>query len=162
MRIPEVKARNSSIAGPMPSPESTTSRKNRYSHGRPGNGDDVGVCQEKVATLRQRNRMRRDAANLRERSARRGDQAVADAQLRFAHDMQRVRAEQIVVLVDGSGERVLDRHDPAGRVARFDGAEQVHESGAGYEMDRGTMRLEGGGVAERARLALDGDRLRHQ
>ena len=83
---------------------------------------------------------------------------MADAQLRFGHDMQLVYAEQVIILVHRPSECVFDRDDAAGCVARFDGAEQVHERRARHELERRPMRLERGGMTERSRLALDGDR----
>jgi hypothetical protein len=82
---------------------------------------------------------------------------VADADLRFRHDVQRMRAEGVVGLVDRAGERVLDRHHAARCLARFDGAEQLVEGRARNEPYARAEYLLRRRVAERSRFSLDGD-----
>jgi len=87
---------------------------------------------------------------------------VTDAQLGFGDHMQRMRAEQVVILVHRPGKRILDRHDAPGRRAAFDRAEQLHERDAGDEPDNVAVSFECRDMAERSCFALNRDGLRHR
>src|SRR5690348_13116733 len=89
-----------------------------------------------------------------------GDETVTHADLRLRHDVERVSAQEVVVLVYGPRERVLDGDGAACRLARLHGPEQLLETRAGHEPDVRPQRLERRGMAERAGLPLNGDRNR--
>jgi len=73
---------------------------------------------------------------------------VTHADPRLRHDVERVRAQEIVVLVHRPGERVLDGNRSPCGVARLDGSEQLLEAGARHQSDVGPERLERRRVAE--------------
>src|SRR5690242_10049828 len=63
----------------------------------------------------------------------------------------------VVVLMNASVQGVLDRNYRVCRLLRLQGAEHFVESRAGKDVHVGSQQFPGGGVAERARLALKRD-----
>jgi len=59
--------------------------------------------------------------------ARDPDEAVADRQDRLGDDRERRVVEQVMCLVDRTGERALDRHDAVRAVAADDGLDDLAE-----------------------------------
>ncbi len=116
------------------------------------------MCSEEPAALRQGDRMRRHPPNGGPLGAGPGDETVTHAHLCFGHDVERVRAQEIVVLVHGPREGVLDGDRSPCRVARLDGPEQLLEGRTRDEPDVWPERLERRGMAERAGFALNRDR----
>ena len=85
------------------------------------------------------------------------DEAVAHADLRFPYDVERVRAQEVVVLMHGPGERVFDGDRSPGRVSLLDRQKELLETGAGHEPDVGPERLKRRRMAERSGFALNRD-----
>ena len=111
--------------------------------------------QEPIA-LRQRLRMRIDAAHPLHRHAGQRQQVVDDRQLDLADDRQVVLEEQIEVAVDAAPDRVLDRqHAVVGR-PRVDRVEDVLEAAARHELGVG-IHLPRRRLAERSGLTLIGN-----
>ena len=79
--------------------------------------------------------MRGHAADHAQGRARPPDQALADAQLRLSHDVQRPALEPVVVLVDRAGEGVLDRHERAVGLALDHRVEELVEGGPRQHLD---------------------------
>src|SRR6266702_1006681 len=86
---------------------------------------------------------------------------MLDPQLGFSGHVERVRAEQIVILVHRPREGILDRHDPTPRRSRFDRAKYLDEGRARKQADGWPVCLERCRMTERAGFPLDGDRVRH-
>ena len=76
-------------------------------------GDRFDVLERRAGTraLRERLRMRQHPPHVLEPHARQRQQVVDDRHLHFADDRQFALDEQVVVAVNRSADRVLDRHD---------------------------------------------------
>ena len=75
--------------------------------------------------------MRIDVRNLPETGAGMNDQVMLYAQGCFGNYLKRVPGKQIIILVDASGERVLDRDDAALRFASNYRIKNIFEGKAG-------------------------------
>jgi len=64
---------------------------------------------EEVQALVDRYRMRKNLADLREAQAGRSNQVVHDAHIGFRGDREVVFQQQVIILMDGPMQRVLDR-----------------------------------------------------
>ena len=73
---------------------------------------DVGQAAQEVLALRERLRVRADAADLRQLGPRQGDQLVHHLELGLRDDRQIVLEQQVVVAMDAAAGRVLDRQQP--------------------------------------------------
>ena len=78
--------------------------------------DRLEPAQQSLALL-QSSGVRIDMRNLPETGARVNDQVMLYAQGCFGNYLERVPGKQIIILVDASGERVLNRDDAALRFA---------------------------------------------
>jgi len=111
---------------------------------------------KKVAALVQRHRMREHLANVFKLDPRRGDQVVRDSQPHFGVNKNVALQEEIKMLTDGTGQRVLHWNNrscgAAGiqRVKDLDGRRTRQHISATHKLQ---CRL----MAERSHLALNGD-----
>ena len=112
---------------------------------------------EEAAALRERHWMRRHAPQAGFAGAGPDDQAMPDAKLGLAHDVERRGLEAIVVLVDRAGERVLDRYEAALGLPPHYRGEQRIERGPRQHVSVCAEGEQRRLVAEGAALALDGD-----
>jgi hypothetical protein len=115
----------------------------------------LGVRAQEALALGERDGMGRHAADLAQGHAGQGDQVVHDPHHDLARDRQIVLEQEVVILDDGAGERVLERHH--GRVgdAADDRREHLVELAAGHGRDVGAEEAPSGVLAERAVLALE-------
>lgn len=125
-----------------------------------GDALEERVLREEALALRECHGMRRDGFDLVERCARDGDEIEldgenclgGDGELRFP-----IFEHEVVDADDGAGERIFDGDEKrVGGIFR-DGAEDGVERGAWDGGDFGAEELDGGGFAECAGLALEGD-----
>ncbi len=82
------------------------------------------------------------------------DQVMLNTQGCFGNYLQRVPGKQIIILVDASGERVLDRDDAALRFASNHRIKNIFEGKAGDGFYPGPEYFAACMLAERARLTL--------
>ena len=120
-------------------------------------GLDLRALGEEAPALGEGHRMGGDAAYRGQGRSRARDQALADAELGLAHDVESRDFQPVVVLVDRARERVLDGKQPAVGFARHHGREQGIEARAGKDLGVLAEDHERRGVAEGPPLALDGD-----
>ena len=114
-------------------------------------------CREQPAALVERGRMRAHDADLLERDILRPYEAVADRQHGLARDRERRLVEEVVRLVDGAGERALDRKDAEGDFALRRRLHHRREAGQGNELGAGRKEVVAGRRAVRAVTAWIGD-----
>jgi hypothetical protein len=97
---------------------------------------------EEAPALRQCHGMREDAVDFADRSSGDGDQVVADAQQRLPLHHHIVREQQVEVLGDGAGQRVLNGNDGGGTDPLATAAK------ASAESEKGTMTASARGSSQ--------------
>jgi len=125
-------------------------------------GGDVRVGTEPVAALRERDGVREDLPDVRERDAGGGDDIVTDTEQALAGGDEVVGEEQVEVLGDRAVEAVLDGENGEVDGAGLDSFACLGGQGAGndFEVETGVLRGhrgERGDVRIGAELALDRD-----
>ena len=122
-----------------------------------GDAFQAGMGEEKFFALRERDGMRGDGAKIGERCAGASDELMFDVKNRFRNDAQIAFNEQIVHADDGAGERVFHRSEERVRRAFGNGGEGGIERGARNGRDGFAEKPNGGGFAEGAAFALEGN-----
>ena len=115
------------------------------------------VLGEEAAALGQRHGMGIDLAHVLARRARHRDEIVDNAQAHLAHNVQIVGQQQVEVLVDGTCQRVLNRHQAVIRAPAGDAFKDGGKSLARQHADSPAQKLVRGFLAKRASFALEGD-----
>lgn len=122
-----------------------------------GDAPEERMLSKEAFALRQRHGMRRDGLDLVERGAGDGDEVEFDGKDCLGGDREAIFEHEVVDADDRAGERVFDGDEQSvGGIFR-DGAEDGVEGGARDGGCFGTEELNGGGFAESAGLALEGD-----
>ena len=115
------------------------------------------MLREEALALRERHGMRRDGLDLVERCAGDCDEIQLDGKNCFGGDGELIFKHEVVDADDRAGERIFDwDEERVGGVFR-NGAEDGVERGARNRGDFGAEELDGGGFAEGAGFALEGD-----
>ena len=117
-------------------------------------GLDAEMLLKEAAALRQRHRVGVDALDFLQVAARHADDMMLDPDHGLAFDEHRMLAQQVVVLHNGSGERVLDRNHDRVDFAFAQAIECIRGKYA-----RNNRRIRNGAkrglMTERAKLALN-------
>ena len=122
-----------------------------------GDAFEERMLGEKAFTLRERHRMRGDGLDLIERGAGDGDEIELDGENCLGGDGEAIFEHEVVDADDRAGERIFDwDEERVGGVFR-NGAEDGVERCARNRDDFGAEELDGGGFAEGAGFALEGD-----
>jgi len=116
---------------------------------------NLTMSAEKIPALIKRHRMRKHPPYIAQLHSRRRDQIVSNAQMHLAVDKKVTRQEQVEMLGNSAGERILDGNDCRLHAAVLHAIEYFRRAGA---RNHSGPRQHGqsGFMAEGTQLALDG------
>src|SRR5207249_6705289 len=120
-----------------------------------GNLLDLWMAREEAAALGERHWVRVHLPEVLQRRPRKGDKVVYDAEVHFARDVQVAREQEVVILVDGAGQRVFDGREAVLRLAAGRAPEDRGKGLARLNADLAAQQLVRGLFAERASFSLD-------
>src|SRR5262249_32009843 len=115
------------------------------------------MCEEEIFALGQSDRVRRDGTQIVEGRWWTADKLMFNVQDRFRDHGKIAFEEQVVDADDGTSKRVFYWRKEGVGIAIGNSSERGIESSARNRGDRFAEKLNGGGFAERATLALERD-----